>query len=106
MIAVLECTRKMLRLVGLGTEPVIVFRKVKIDEKMIHLLIIISQVYAILPYMMYALDNSQLLERINNPLYAIVGYTAMVFIYIEFIRQKANTNEAITFLDSLVKESW
>lgn len=73
MITVLKSTRGILRLTGLGTDSLIVFKKLKIPNRVIQIVIVFSQIYATLPYILYTSGNSYLLERIDNPAYAIVG---------------------------------
>lgn len=105
MITVLKSTRQILRLTGLGADSLIVFKKFKIPKKIIQIIIVLSQIYATLPYILYSRGKSYLLERINNPTYAIVGYIGTVLIYIEFIRSILITNEAINFLENIVEKS-
>lgn len=105
MASVLKSTVKLLWLTGLQNQPVILFKKVAFDNKSLNIFIIISQMYATLPYILYLRENSYLLARIDNPAYAIVGYTSTALIYIQFVRNKSITIEAIAFLDSIVKKS-
>lgn len=61
--------------------------------------------YATLPYILYVRDNSYLLGRIDNPAYAIVGYSSTVLIYIDFVRKKSATLETISTLEDIVDKS-
>lgn len=105
MAPVLKSTSKLLWLAGLRNEPVISYKKVTIGNESLNIFIIISQIYATLPYILYLRENSYLLARIDNPAYAIVGYTSTVLIYIQFVRNKSITLEAIAFLESLISKS-
>lgn len=105
MVTVLESTRRILRLTGLGADPFIVFKKFTIPSRVIQITIVLSQIYATLPYVLYTYKNTYLLQRIDNPAYAIVGYTGTVLIYIELIRGNSVTIETIMFLNSIIKKS-
>lgn len=105
MVSVLKGTRRILRVLGLGNEAFLVIGRFKIENFVIYIIFVVSQIYAILPYTLFAYQNSQLMERINNPLYAIVGYALTTLIFFDFIRNKSITNETISFLENLVNRS-
>lgn len=106
MVSVLKGTGRIFRLLGLGSEPLIVFHRIKILSCVIHIILIISQIYAILPYILYTRTHPQLWEHINNPLYAILAYTGTTLVYLDFVRNKSITHKTIDILDTLVKQSW
>lgn len=104
MAVALKSIRQLLYFFGLGSETSITLMKLKVNNNVICIFVIISQVYFIIPYILFAIDNDILLSAINGPIYVILCIVLMIFIYIDLIRNKSFLNQTFSFLDEFINE--
>lgn len=105
MPSVLESTKKLLHLVGLQSTSLIIIGKKSIANIYIIVFVIVSQIYLTFPFVLFALDDMQLLTRVNNPVYIVISIISMTLIYIDLVLHKALINETIDFLTKIVIKS-
>lgn len=79
-----------------------IFLKIKVPNTLICTFVIFSQIWFILPYVLYAIDKKILLSYVNGPIYVILCVILMSSIYIDLIRNKALLYETLNFLDDFI----
>lgn len=102
MAAALKNIRQMLYFIGLGSESSVVLMKIKVANNVFYIFIILSQVYFIVPYVLFAVDKKILLSYVNGPLYVILCIILMILIYVDLIRNKSLIYQTFDVLDEII----
>lgn len=101
MAVAMKSIRNLLYFLGLGSESSIVFLKIKVTNNVICILVIISQICFIVPYVLFAIDKHILLSHVDGPVYVILCIILMMFIYIDVIQNKVHLYETLNFLEEI-----
>lgn len=101
----LSYCKQLLRFIGLGDKPLMLFKCLKLPNSFVRTFNLISLLILFIPLVAHGYDKGVSVNHITSRLYMIFAVASNILIYIDLMRNKKSIQHAFHHMESILLKS-